>query len=230
VSLDTPVDLTPKPPAQGTHCSRSDDMSIILEMPHLQPKEMREMKMVLRFYWTAFARTPNGQARFKGPPPEFLQALGFQAEEMAGRISKWERIEASQFAGRPRGIWHGAVYLRNKWWKEAFTDYGLDPPKPHTEVVTKQGGRVYIVKWTPELARPEPTPGAEEQQPGNTEEGPQLIWTRKPSPGVGLLERGPPSTTQPGGGATKRGGTRAAEPGAGEGPTTSQAPTALASR
>jgi hypothetical protein len=141
---------------------------------------------------------------------------------MAGRISKWERMETNQ--GRPRGIMDGAVYLRDKWWKEAFTDYDLDPPKLHTELVTRQGNRVYVVKWTPELARPKPTPGAEEWQPGATEEGPQLIWTKELLPGVGPLERGPPRTSQPGGVTTERGGTRAAVLGAGEGPTTSQAP------
>jgi hypothetical protein len=101
-------------------------LQIVLELPHLQPEEMREMEMVLRFYWQVSARTANGQKRFKGPPPEFLQAIGFQAEEMAGRISRWEGMQSNQ--SRPRGILHGAVYLCNKWWKEAFTDYDLDPP------------------------------------------------------------------------------------------------------
>jgi hypothetical protein len=104
---------------------------------------MREMEMVLRFYRQVSAKTANGrQERFKGPPPEFLLAIGFQVEEMAGRISKWKRMESNQ--GRPRGILHGAIYLRNKWWKEVFKDYDLDPPKPHTELVTRQGDRVSL--------------------------------------------------------------------------------------
>jgi hypothetical protein len=38
---------------------------------------------------------------------------------------------------------------------ETFTDFNLDPPKPHTELVTRQGNRVYVVKWTPKLPRPD---------------------------------------------------------------------------
>jgi hypothetical protein len=51
VSLDQPVDPTPKSPERGTHLSRSDDMAIVLELPHLQPEEMRETELVLRAYW-----------------------------------------------------------------------------------------------------------------------------------------------------------------------------------
>jgi hypothetical protein len=69
VSLDQPVDPTPKPPERGTHLSRSDNMAIVSELPHLQPEEMREMELVLRAYWQAAARESNGQERFKGPPP-----------------------------------------------------------------------------------------------------------------------------------------------------------------
>jgi hypothetical protein len=68
VSLDQPVDPTPKPPERGTHLSRSDDMAIVSELPHLQPKEMREMELVLRAYWQAAAREPDGHDRFKRPP------------------------------------------------------------------------------------------------------------------------------------------------------------------
>jgi hypothetical protein len=155
VSLYQPVDPTPKPPEQGTHLSQADDLAIVPELPHLQPKEIREMEVVLRAYWQVSAREANRQERFKGPPPESLQALGFQAEEMAGRISRWERMEGNRC--QPRGIVDGAIYNRDKWWKEAFTDFDLNPPKPHTELVTKQGHRVYVVKWNPELTRPEPT-------------------------------------------------------------------------
>jgi hypothetical protein len=49
--------------------SRSDNMAIVSELPHLQPEEMREMELVLRAYWQAAARESNGQERFKGPPP-----------------------------------------------------------------------------------------------------------------------------------------------------------------
>jgi hypothetical protein len=69
VLLDRPVDPTPKPPEQGTHLSRADDLAIMSELPHLQPEEMREMELVLRAYWQAAAREVNGQERFKGPPP-----------------------------------------------------------------------------------------------------------------------------------------------------------------
>jgi hypothetical protein len=189
VSLDQPNDPTPKPLEQGTHLSRADDVAIVSELPHLQPEEMREMEVVLRSYWRVSARTPNGQGRFKGPPPEFLQALGFQAEEMAGRISRWERMDSNQ--GRPRGIVNGAIYNRDKWWKEAFTDFNLDPPKPHTELVTKQGTRVYVVKWTPELTRPKPTQEAGDQPQGDVEGGPQLIYTREQSPSIRPLGSGP---------------------------------------
>jgi hypothetical protein len=144
VSLDQPVDPTPKPPERGSHLSRADDLAIVSELPHLQPKEMREMELVLRAYWQAAAREANGQERFKGPTPEPFQALGFQAEEMAGRIAKWERMESNQ--GRHRGRANGAIIHRDQWWKTAFTDFNLDPPKPRTELVTKQGNRIYVVK------------------------------------------------------------------------------------
>jgi hypothetical protein len=49
---------------------------------------MREMELVLRTYWQTAAREPNEDERFKGPPPEELQALRFQAEELAGRVSR----------------------------------------------------------------------------------------------------------------------------------------------
>jgi hypothetical protein len=65
-SLAQPVDPMPRPTEQGTHLSRADDLQIVLELPHLQPKEMREMEMVLRSYWQVLARTANGQERFKG--------------------------------------------------------------------------------------------------------------------------------------------------------------------
>jgi hypothetical protein len=48
VSLDQPVDPTPKPPEKGTHLSQADDLAIVLELPHLQPEEMRKMELVLR--------------------------------------------------------------------------------------------------------------------------------------------------------------------------------------
>jgi hypothetical protein len=222
-SLAQPVDPTPRPPEQGTNLSRADDLKILLELPHLLPKEMREMEMVLRSYWQVLARTANGQERFKGPPPEFLQAIGFQEEEMAGRISRWERMESNQ--GRSRGMLHGAIYLRNKWWKEAFTDYDLDPSKPRTEMVTRQGNRVYVVKWTPELPRLEPMQEAGDQLLGSIGGGPQLIYTREQSPSMRPLRASPSDTSQPGGTATGQGGAGAAVTGAETGPTTSPTPT-----
>jgi hypothetical protein len=198
-------------------------LAIVSELLHLQPKEMREMELVLRAYWQAAAREANGQERFKGPPPEFLQALGFQAEEMAGRIARWERMESNQ--GRPRGIVNGAIYNHDQWWTEAFIDLNLDPPKPHTELVTRQGNRVYVVKWTPELPRPEPTQEAGDQPLGNTGGGPQLIYTREHLPSMRPLRASPPDTSQPEGAATGQGGAGAAVLGAETGPATSRTPT-----
>ncbi|HKT22172.1 MAG TPA: hypothetical protein VJR06_06155, partial [Nitrososphaerales archaeon] len=193
VSLDQPVDPTPKPPERGTHLVRSDDMAIVSELPHLQPEELREMELVLRAYLQAAAREPDGQERFKGPLPIPFQALGFQAEELAGRIARWERMESNQ--SRPRGIVNGAIVHRDQWWKTAFTDFNLDPPKPRTELVTRQGNRVYVVKWTPELPRPEPTEEAEEQPSSSTGGGPQLIYTRETSPSMRPLRTSPPDTS-----------------------------------
>jgi hypothetical protein len=76
VLLDQPVDPTPKPPEQGTHLSRADDLAIVSELPHLQPEEMREMEVVLRSYWQVSARTANGQERFKGPTPRVPPGAG----------------------------------------------------------------------------------------------------------------------------------------------------------
>jgi hypothetical protein len=122
-----------------------------------------------------------------------------------------------------------AIQMRDYLWKGAFTDFDLDPPKPRTELVTKQGNRVHVVKWTPELARPASTQGAAGDRPsGDVEEGPPLIWTREPSPGVGPLGPAPPGTAQAGGPPSGRGRTEAAVSGAETGPPTSQAPTAAA--
>jgi hypothetical protein len=218
----------PKPPDRGTHLTLPDDTAVLPDLPHLQPEEMREMEMVLRSYWQTETRAPNGDERFKGPPSEELQALGFQAEEITGRVSRWETMEGQ--LGRDRTLVDRAIQRRDDLWKEAFTDFNLDPPKPHTELVTKQRNRVYVVNWTPELARPEPTQGVAGDQPsGDAEEGPPLIWTRVPSPGVGPLGPAPPlGTAQAGGPATGRGRAEAAMSGAETGPTTSQAPTAAA--
>jgi hypothetical protein len=35
VSLNRPVDPMPKPPEQGTHLSRADDLAVVSELPHL---------------------------------------------------------------------------------------------------------------------------------------------------------------------------------------------------
>jgi hypothetical protein len=158
VSLYVPVDSTPKPPDRGTHLTLSDNTTVLPDLPHLQPKEMREMEMVLRSYWQTAARDPNGDERFKGPPPEELQALGFQAEELAGRVSRWDKMESH--LGSDRTLVDRATRRRDDLWKETFTDFNYNPPKPRTELVTKQGNRVYVVKWTPQLTRPESTQGA----------------------------------------------------------------------
>jgi hypothetical protein len=94
--------------------------------------------------------------------------------------------------------------------------------------VTKQGNTVYVVKWAPELTRPEPTQDAGDRPPGDTEGGPQLIYTREQLPLLRPLRSGPPGTSQPREAATAQGGTRAAVSWAEMGPTTSQAPTAAA--
>jgi hypothetical protein len=198
-------------------------MAIVSELPHLQPEEMREMELVLRAYWQAAARESNGQERFKGPTPVPFQALGFQAEEMAGRIARWERMEGNQ--GRPRGIVNGAIIHRDQWWKTAFTDFNLDPPKPRTELVTRQGNRVYVVKWTRKLPRPEPTDEAGDQPLGSTGGGPQLIYTREQLPSLRPLRTSPPDTSQPGVAATGQGGIGAAVSGAEASPATSHTPT-----
>jgi hypothetical protein len=190
VSLFTPVDSTPKPPDRGTHLTLPDDTTVLPDLPHLQPEEMREMELVLRSYWQTAAREPNGDERFKGPPPEELQALEFQAEELAGRVSRWEKMESH--LGRDRTLVDRATRRRDDLWKEAFTDFNNNPPKPRTELVTKQGNRVYVVKWTPQLTRPESIQGAAGDQPsGDAEEGPPLIWTRK------NVTRGRATTTRP---------------------------------
>jgi hypothetical protein len=227
VSLFTPVDSTPKPPDRGTHLTLPDDTTILPDLPHLQPKEMCEMEMVLRSYWQTAAREPNGDEQFKGPPPEELQALGFQAEELAGRVSRCEKMESH--LGRDRTLVDRATRRRDDLWKEAFTDFNYEPPKPRIELVTKQGNRVYVIKWTPQLTRRESTQGAAGDQPsGDAEEGPPLIWTRETLPGAGPLRPAPPSTTQAGGPSTGHGRTKTAASGAGMGPTTGQAPTAPA--
>jgi hypothetical protein len=96
--------------------------------------------------------------------------------------------------------------MRDNLWKSAFTDCGLEPPKSRTDLVTKQGDTVYVFKWTPELTRPQSAPPAQPrpapppeagaaQPPNDVEATPQLIYTRKPLPTLGLLGRPPPSTT-----------------------------------
>jgi hypothetical protein len=123
--------------------------------------------------------------------------------------------------GRPRGIVNGAIINPDQWWKTAFTDFNLDPPKPRTELVTRQGTRVHVVKWTPELPRPEPTEEAKEQPSSSTGGGPQLIYTREPSPSMRPPRTSPPDTSQSRGVATGQGGFGAAESGA----VTSHTPT-----
>jgi hypothetical protein len=238
VSLYTPVDPTPKPLDRGTHLPLQDDTGVLPDLPHLHPDEMREMEMVLRSYWRTEARAPHGNERFKGPPPKELQALGFQAEELAGRVFRWEKTEGQ--LGKDRALVDRAIRMRDDLWKGAFTDYDLDPPKPRTDLVTKRGNTVYVVKWTPEPTRPTTTQEAAVGQPSDeVETKPQLIWTRERSPGVGPFRPAPPSTAscrqsaEPATGPTTQaegapGGQRRAEgapTGAETGPTTSRAQT-----
>jgi hypothetical protein len=104
--------------------------------------------------------------------------------------------------GRPRGIVNGAIIHRDQWWKTAFTDFNLDPPKPRTELVTRQENRVYVIKWTRELPRPQPTEEAGDQPLGSTGGGSKLIYTREQSPLLRPLRTSPPDTSQPGVAAT----------------------------
>jgi hypothetical protein len=91
--------------------------------------------------------------------------------------------------------------------------------------VTRRGNRVYVVKRTPKLPRPEPTQEAGDQPLGSTEGGPQLIYTRKQSSSMRPLRANPPDTSQLGRTATGQGGAGAAGLGAETVPTTSPIPT-----
>jgi hypothetical protein len=204
VSLWPPVDASPKPPREGTYLPLQDDAAILPDLRHLQPEEIREMESVLRSFWRTHARAPFGDDWFLGPPPIEVQTRGFQAQELAGRVSRWEKREGQ--LGQDRTLVERAIRMRDDLWQLALTDYGLEPPKPRTELVTKQGNTVYVVKWTPELTRPQsappaqprpaPTPEAGAERPsGDVEAGPQVIYTREPSPTLGPLGRPPPSTT-----------------------------------
>jgi hypothetical protein len=94
VSLFMPIDSTPKPPERGTHLTLPDDTTVLPDLPHLQPEEMREMEMVLRSYWQTAATEPDGDERFKGPPPEELQA---------GRWGSRQRSWQGGYPGEKRG-------------------------------------------------------------------------------------------------------------------------------
>jgi hypothetical protein len=221
VSMYPPVDANPKPPEQGTYSSRQDDMAIVPDLEHLQPEEMREMEMVLRSLWQTEARAPFEDDRFRGPPSEATRTQGFQAEELAGRISRWERT--GKALGKDRTQVERAIRMRGDLWKAAFDDYGLQPPKPRTELVSRRGDTFYTVKWTPELTRPAPAPTEqpETMRPSDdVESGPQLIWTREPSPGVGPFRRPQP--------ATNKGGNEGTAPGAEGAPSVSRAQRATA--
>jgi hypothetical protein len=132
------------------------------------------------------------------------QSRGFQAQELAGRLSRWEKREGQ--LRYDRILMERAIRMRDDLWKLAFTKCGLEPPKPRTDLVTKQGDTVYVVKWTSELTRPQsappaqprpaPTPEAGATQPSDdVEGGPQLIYTRKPLPTLRPQGRPPPCTT-----------------------------------
>jgi hypothetical protein len=227
VSLYTPVDPTPKPPDRGTHLTLPDDTAVLPDLPQLQPEEMREMEMVLRSYWQTEARAPHGDERFKGPALKKLQALGFQAEKIAGRVSWWGKMEGQ--LGRDRTLVDRPSRGATTCGRRHSQTLTWTRPSSRTELVTKQGNRVYVVKWTPELTRPAPTQGAAGDRPsGDAEEGPPLIWTREPSPGVGPLGPAPSSTAQAGGSSSGRGRAEAAVSRAETGPTTRPAPTSAA--
>jgi hypothetical protein len=158
VSLWPPVDASPKPLREGTYLPLQDDAAILPDLRHLQPEEMREMEMVLRAFWRSQARAPFEDDRFKGPLSVEAQTRGFQAQELAGRVSRWEKREGQ--LRYDRTLVERAIRMRDDLWKSAFTDYGLEPPKPRTDLVTKQGDTVYVVKWIPELTRPQSAPPA----------------------------------------------------------------------
>jgi hypothetical protein len=169
VSLYPPVDANPKPPALGTHLSRADDMSIIPDLEHLQPEEMREMEMVLRSFWRTEARASFEGSRFRGPPSETARQQGFQAEELAGRICQWQRT--GEVMGRDRTQVERAIRLRDDLWRAAFDEYGLEPHKPRTELVSRRGDTFYTIKWTPELARPTSAERPETLRPSDDGQG-----------------------------------------------------------
>lgn len=110
----------------------------------------------------------------QGPASEGTSGAGVSGGGASRAGIRWERTEGQ--LGRDRTLVDRAIQRRNDLWKEAFTDFDLDPPKPRTELESKQGNKIYVVKWTPELARPASTQGAAEDQPsGNAEEGLPLI-------------------------------------------------------
>jgi hypothetical protein len=180
------------------------------------------MELELRAYWQAAARESNGQERFKGPPPRTLSGAGVPSQGDGGTYRQ-VGTDGEQPRPTPRDSEWG-YHSPRPVVKTAFIDFNLDPPKPRTELVTRQGNRVYVVKWTPELPRPEPTEEAEEQPSSSTEGGPHLIYTREPSPSMRPLRTSPSDTSQPGGVATGQGGIGAAVSGAGTGPATSHTP------
>jgi hypothetical protein len=85
VSLDQPVDPTPKPPERETHLSRSDDMAIVLELPHLQPEEMREMELVLRAYLQTPQGSPTGRSGSRGHSP-------FPSRRWGSKPRRWRDV------------------------------------------------------------------------------------------------------------------------------------------
>jgi hypothetical protein len=179
------------------------------------------MEMVLRSFWRMDARAPFEDDRFRGPPSEATRTQGFQAKELAGRISRWERT--GKALSKDRTQVERAIRMRDDLWKAASDDYGLEPPKPQTELVSRRGDTFYTVKWTPELTRPAlaATEQPETVQPSDdVESGPQLIWTRETLPGVGPFRRLKPPTTH--------GGTERAAPGAERATSVSRAQRATA--
>jgi hypothetical protein len=88
VSLWPSVDASPKPPREGTYLPLQDDAAILPDLRHLQPEEMREMETVLRAFWRTQARAPFEDNRFRGPLSVEAQTRGFQAQELAGRVSR----------------------------------------------------------------------------------------------------------------------------------------------
>jgi hypothetical protein len=102
--------------------------------------------------------------------------------------------------GRDRTVVDQATRRRNDLWKEAFTDFDYNPPKPRTELVTKQGNRVYVVKWTPSSPVRSRLRGLQGiSHPGTPRRGRRSFGQGKRRPGAGHCDPPRQAPGRPGG-------------------------------